>query len=254
MALPLLALLLFAGDPPAADAPVSPARPVAASRAADADPDAEDPYPAGAPRDDFGMVAWCDGVLAGHMDLAERVQAVLPLDPETQKIGAAYLDGFEKALAVSKEGKTEKGKSRAEAARAVGWKNWDPARKADKKLASDSYLAWQMPGRCEHAAVRLSGDKDLFRIVPTLAEVEAMGEATPVSSGRATAGDTPTTRDTTAEAPPPPAVTADAIRINTIPDAPGAAASAPPEAPPAQVPAQTPPKKKGWFGWIPGVN
>ena len=146
-----------------------------------------DRIPAGAPKDDFGFVAWCDGVLAGHMDLAERVQSVLPLDPVQQKIGQAYLQAYEKALTGSKEGKTEAGRKRAEAAREIGWKNWGPARKANKQLAADTYLAWQLPGHCEKAAIRLSGDQDLFRMSPTVQEVEAMGEEAPVANAQAAA-------------------------------------------------------------------
>ena len=182
MPLALFALLLAVAEPPAVTAEPAPAQTqvqVAETLA--------DRIPAGAPKDDFGFVAWCDGVLSGHMDLAERVQSLLPLDPVQQKIGQAYLQAYEKALSDSKEGKTEAGRKRAEAARQIGWNNWGPARKANKQLAADTYLAWQLPGHCEKAALRLSGDEDLFRMSPTVQEVEAMGEETPVANGQATA-------------------------------------------------------------------
>ena len=208
MPLALFALLLAAVEPQAATAAPSPAQAQAQEALADR-------IPAGAPKDDFGFVAWCDGVLSGHMDLAERVRSVLPLDPVQQKIGRAYLDAYEKALSVSKEGRTEAGRKRAEAARQVGWKNWDKARKADKQLAADTYLAWQLPGHCEKAAIRLSGDEDLFRMSPTVQEVEAMGEASPVANAQAAdaaAGEAPTV------GPAPAAGAGDDLKIKTLPD------------------------------------
>ncbi|MBC6980561.1 hypothetical protein [Caulobacter sp. 17J80-11] len=171
MAATLLALALLFADPAAAtsDAPVS-------TRAADAAPPspAADILPQGAPADDFGFVAWCYGVLSGHMDLAERVQDKLPLDEAQTKIGRAYLAGYETALDAAPEGKTEAGRKRAMAEREDGWKKWDEARKVDHQLAADSYLAWQLPPRCEHAAQRLAGRKDIFRLN---ASVEHGGEA-----------------------------------------------------------------------------
>lgn len=159
MAATLLALALLLADPASADAPVS-------TRAADAalpNP-AADLLPQGAPEDDFGFVAWCHGVLSGHMDLAVRVQDKLPLDEAQTKIGKAYLAGYETALDAAPEGKTEAGRKRAVAAREDGWSKWEPARAVDHQLAADSYLAWQLPARCEHAAQRLAGRKDLFRL------------------------------------------------------------------------------------------
>jgi hypothetical protein len=206
----LFALLLAAADPSAATAETAPVQTQAEATLADR-------IPAGAPKDDFGFVAWCDGVLAGHMDLAERVASVLPVDPVQQKIGQAYLQAYEKALAGSKEGHTEAGHKRAEAAREVGWKNWEPARKANKQLAADSYLAWQLPGHCEKAAIRLSGDQDLFRMSPTVQEVEAMGEEAPVANAQAAAAKAAAANAAPA-APTPAAATSDDLNIKTIPD------------------------------------
>ena len=182
MPLALLALMLAASEP------------AATSTTPQSEAEMSERLPAGAPKDDYGFVAWCYGVLSGHMDLAQRVQTVLPLDPVQQKVGQSYLAAYDKALADAKEGSTAAGRKRAEAARSIGWKNWDKARAADKQLAADTYLAWQLPGRCEHAAIRLSGDKDLFRMSPTPEEIEAMGTETPVAGAQAAAiaaGDAP---------------------------------------------------------------
>jgi hypothetical protein len=175
MAFPLLALLLLAAEP-ASTAPVSAG--AAPLPAADAPVD-KDYLPKGAPADDYGFVAWCGGVLSGHMDIAERVKDVLPLDDAQQTIGKAYLRAYDKALAASKDGKTAEGKARAAAMRKVGWDNWNQARAADKQLAADTYLAWQLPGRCEHAAARLSGDPDLFKKAFSPAELDAVRAEAP---------------------------------------------------------------------------
>ena len=213
----LFALFLAAAQPSAAAAETAPGQSQTVETLADR-------IPAGAPKDDYGFVAWCDGVLSGHMDLAERLKTVLPLDPVQQKIGRAYLQAYERALAGSKEGKTEAGRKRAEAARQIGWKNWEPARKAKKELAADTYLAWQLPGHCEKAAIQLSGDKDLFRMSPTVDEVQAMGEEAPVANAQASAAataDAATADGASAEAKPVEA-TADDLKIKTLPDQPAA--------------------------------
>lgn len=186
MALSLLALLLLAQDPistaPVSTAPVStapvataPAQPTPAPVAAPSGTPADPDYlPKGAPEDDFAFTAWCHGVLAGHMDLAKKIKDVMPLDPTQEEIGHAYLRGYDRALQHAPESKTEDGKKRAEAARLDGWNRWDAARKADKLVARDTYLAYQLPGRCEHAAERLANDPHLFDRAPSADEVAAM--------------------------------------------------------------------------------
>src|SRR5437899_2266047 len=59
---------------PAAEAPAGPA---------DAAPP-EDPWPAGAPRDDYQLVAWCYGVLRGYLDLHDQVM------PEVTRIETTF--------------------------------------------------------------------------------------------------------------------------------------------------------------------
>src|SRR4051794_2457832 len=46
----------------------------------------EDPFPAGAPTDDYGFMGWCYGALAGHMGLYEQVL------PEVRRIEAQFPD------------------------------------------------------------------------------------------------------------------------------------------------------------------
>jgi hypothetical protein len=169
MALPLVLLALLTGTPPS-DA-VSTTRPEASAPATAPTGSPEDYIPQGAPSDDFAFVAWCHGVLSGHMELAEQVKDILPIDDVQQRIGSAYLRGYEEALAKAPEGKSPEGQKRAEEAQSTGFHNWDQARAADKQLAADTYLGWQLPGRCEHAAVRVSKNPDLFKMAPEAGEI-----------------------------------------------------------------------------------
>ncbi|MFN3230289.1 MAG: hypothetical protein ACK41P_10595, partial [Asticcacaulis sp.] len=120
-----------------------------------------------APADDFGRVAWCHGALSGHMDVAERVQSVLPLSETIQTIGQAYLRGYEAALSTAPAGKTEAGRARAEAQRSAGFAAWDRVRLAKPEPASGAYINWSLPGDCEHAAKRLAGRDDIFQALLT---------------------------------------------------------------------------------------
>ena len=131
--------------------------------------------PDGAPRDDYNFVAWCQGVLEGHMALAEHVQSVLPLDEAQQKIGNAYLRGYEQALQIGKKGRSEAELDAAQAIRHAARANWNTAMGADLQLGADTYLAWQLPGRCEHAAKRVAKRDDIFQMAPGNDDLEAVG-------------------------------------------------------------------------------
>jgi hypothetical protein len=171
MAFPLIALLLFAGQPVVTTARTQAPAPVSAPvSTAGADlserPVDRDTLPQGAPEDDYRFVAWCDGVLAGHMDIAERVKDVLPIDDVQQKIGKSYLRAYVRALDSSPQSKTAEGRQAAETARLDGFNKWEQARNADHKLAAETYLSYQLPPRCEHAALRLSHNPNLFKSTP----------------------------------------------------------------------------------------
>lgn len=113
------------------------------------------PVPAGAPSDDFGLVAWCHGALRGHMELAKVVDEQ---DEELDTIGREYLKTYEQALAAAPQGRTPDGEKVATAAREAGYGSWSAARgSGNKETQRYTYLGWQLPGRCEHAAKRLTG-------------------------------------------------------------------------------------------------
>ena len=163
MALPILLFALFSGQEAVPTA--APDAPAPATQA--------EYTPEGAPKDDYNFTAWCHGVLSGHMALAEHVQSVLPLDEVQQKIGKVYLKGYEEALQVGRKTRSPAELDAADAIRAAARANWNTAMKADLQLGADTYLAWQLPGRCEHAAKRIAGRDDLFRMAPGVEETAA---------------------------------------------------------------------------------
>jgi hypothetical protein len=134
-----------------------------------------------APKDDFLRVAWCHGVLSGNMEMAELVDSVMPVDDQIQTIGLSYLRAYEAALTLSGKGKDEAQHKKAEEVRDYGYNEWAATRTAPTKEAAYAYANWQLPGDCEHAAVRLSGHPNLFAEMATEDELNAIALA--LSSG-----------------------------------------------------------------------
>ncbi len=130
-----------------------------------------------APKDDYQRVAWCHGVLKGDMELAEIVDSVLPVDKDIQAIGQSYLRSYEAALTLSGKGATPATHLLAEKARQTGYDSWSVIREAPIPQAANAYVTWQLPGDCEHAAVRLSGHPNLFAEMSTDAELDATERA-----------------------------------------------------------------------------
>jgi len=134
-----------------------------------------------APNDDFLRVAWCHGVLSGHMELSEIISSVYPEGSEgkaLRTIGTSYLRAYEAALTLSGKGKSDSDHQEAEDIRQFGYNEWAAARDdADLAEAAYAYNSWSLPGDCEHAAVRLSGHPNLFAEMATDDEVDAISAA-----------------------------------------------------------------------------
>ena len=154
---PVFALALMTAEPPAA-APVATA-PKALP---------EEPVPAGAPSDDYGLVSWCTGALTGHMALYQQVKPELDalpdprpketaaLDADQMRAGNEYLALYKKATDAAEKASPRPIAERGAAERQHGNAIWALARgAADKKAAMWTYLSWELPGRCETAAERL---------------------------------------------------------------------------------------------------
>jgi hypothetical protein len=154
---PLFALALMTAETPAS-APVATA-PKALP---------EEPVPAGAPDDDYGLVSWCTGALTGHMALFQQVKPELDtlpdqrpketaaLDADQMRAGNEYLALYKKATDAAEKASPRPIAERGAAMRQRGNAMWETARNAtDKKAAMWTYLSWELPGRCETAAERL---------------------------------------------------------------------------------------------------
>ncbi len=157
----LLSLLLIsaqAGAQPPEDAPMA----VAPAQAPPGAPLPAAPPPPGlegAPADDFGRVAWCHGLLSGHMALARHIESVQPLNAEKQQVGMSYLRTFVEALSAAPEGATPDAQGRAQRLRQTAYDRWKPARAGDVAAAADLYAEFQLPAECNAAATRLAKPK-----------------------------------------------------------------------------------------------
>lgn len=152
----LFALALMAAQP-------STAAPAGAASAV-----AEDPVPAGAPSDDYGLVNWCAGALSGHMVLYHQVKPELDalpdaspketaaLDADQIRAGREYLELYKKAIEAAEKASPRNIADRGLQMRRAGSAIWTAARAtSDGKARMWTWLGWELPGRCETAAERL---------------------------------------------------------------------------------------------------
>jgi hypothetical protein len=154
--------------------PAAPAADNAAITGRNADGSLHSPTLEDAPKEDFLRVAWCHGILSGNMEMAEMVDSIMPIDDQIQTIGVSYLRAYEAALTLSGKGKDAVQHKKAEEVRDYGYNEWAAARAAPTPEAAYAYANWQLPGDCEHAAVRLSGHPNLFAEMATDKEMDAI--------------------------------------------------------------------------------
>lgn len=156
---PAVTVTAPAAAPPA---PAAVAAPVAAPVPAPAEQ-------TGAPLDDYGFVAWCEGALGGHMALYDLVRPQLDemvrkeeagddikenarIDAERMAAGREYLQLYEHALKVADIRTHGRDRARADKARTIGQGIWFAARAAEPNTRMWSWLMWELPARCEIAA------------------------------------------------------------------------------------------------------
>jgi len=191
-----LALALAAQEPaasaPPADAPLATAERVAA-------PAAEAPGPTGAPKDDYGLVGWCYGVLDGYLAQHDRVmpevtriektyrrpgsslQSDLKVYGDLQAQGQIHLKQFNSALQVAEKASLSPLRPRGEAAIAKGRAVWAPAANLPTRTVAQQWMGWTLPQACPVAAERLARNAPLmgaaFDPGPSLPEVPAAATA-----------------------------------------------------------------------------
>ena len=183
----LSALLLALALQAQPEAPASPEPPPAAASPAS---DTSD-IPHGAPKDDYGFVAWCRGALSGHINLYPSVKGELEqlaIDAETMSeskmkteaeiakskaywvkelkhraesdeimlaAGRDYLKLYTEALNAAEAASATNLKTYGEQQRDAGLRLWLAARGADARQRAEVWASWELPARCEHAANRL---------------------------------------------------------------------------------------------------
>jgi hypothetical protein len=160
------AVVLLAGQAHA-EQQQGPSHPTSAPAQATSESSDAAAVPPGAPDDDYGLVAWCEGALSGHMALFPLVKPELDrmeqtgdkakdaeMDAEQLAAGREYLELYARARqAANRRG--DGAPARAEQARRTGEDIWIPVRKAEPKDRMWSWVMWELPARCETAARRL---------------------------------------------------------------------------------------------------
>ncbi len=161
------ALTMLAGQPAIMLAQAAPPPPAVADAAG------EDPFPSGAPIDDYGFMSWCYGALAGHLDLYDRVLPEVkrietefpdnkdPIDKvmasyaAQHDLGKRILEGYGKALDIEEATGKTGGQDRA-AGVTMGRTVWTGSEGADARQLAQVWMSWALPGRCQSTAARLN--------------------------------------------------------------------------------------------------
>lgn len=160
----LFALALLAQDPEA------PAVPETAPPAAEAPPI---PYPAGAPRDPYGLVAWCYGALSAHRGLRDQVMPeVVRIETAFRRPGSSLADDlkayddldtlgaqnlilFGRAMEAAEKASPRPINAHGAEALRRGRGSWSRASDLPPARLAQEWMSWTLPARCETTAVTL---------------------------------------------------------------------------------------------------
>ena len=171
------------------------------------------PYPAGAPRDDYGLVGWCYGALRGYVDLHDQmmpdvteIEKSPPFNPDTtlaQKL-AAYetiqvrakqdMKLFARAMEAAERASLKPINILGSAAVKKGRNAWAAAANMPKRQVAQNWMGWTLPVRCTPTAhaleqrAKLMGktfqvNTDPAELEPAPAPESAPVEATPETTG-----------------------------------------------------------------------
>ena len=154
-------IVLAQADPPPSSAPAA------------APADGEDPFPAGAPTDDYHFMGWCYGALSGHMDLYDKVlpsvRSIEAAFPDSNRTidevmgdytaqhteGDRLLKSWDHSL-TALEAKRKTGRASRAAAVASGREVWKGSETADARQLAQLWMSWGLPGRCMSTGERLA--------------------------------------------------------------------------------------------------
>ena len=166
----LLALTILA------DAPTAAAPPPAPAAQADAEPDDYQDIPSNAPRDDYGLVAWCYGALDEYLSLYEVVKPDLKAidkmfgspvkesEPYAEDIAGERdaLKRFAAAMEAAEKASPQRITDEGVAAIATGRSIWSAAKQEPHRKLADAWLLWGVPKRCETTAASLKSRATLL--------------------------------------------------------------------------------------------
>jgi len=113
------------------------------------------PLPPGVPADDFGFLAYCDGLITGHIQLGETLGE--GADTELLRLGRLERQDFESARIVGAARLPAAQVAAANAAYERAMVRWQPyLNNPDTDQRQEAFdLFFGLPGRCEHAARRV---------------------------------------------------------------------------------------------------
>jgi len=192
-----LVLALFFQAQPAAAAEAVPA-PAPAEAAAPAPQPAEAPWPAGAPRDDYQLVAWCYGALRGYVDLHDTVMPEvtriessfrrpgskleddLKVYADQQRQARVDLKRFQTAMTAAEKASLQPINTLGAAAVAKGHAVWRGGPDVTKARMAEEWMSWTLPARCQTTADQLTARARLMGpAFKVNLEEEAPAPATP---------------------------------------------------------------------------
>lgn len=160
------------------------------------------PYPAGAPRDDYGLVGWCYGALRGYVDLHDQmmpdvtaIEKSPPFNPDTtlaQKL-AAYatiqvrakqdMKLFARAMEAAERASLKPINIIGAAAVKKGHNAWAAAANMPKRQVAQNWMGWTLPVRCTPTAHALEERAKLmgktFQVNTDPAELEPAPQTAP---------------------------------------------------------------------------
>jgi len=195
MSLAFVLALFFADQPAAADAVQAPAPPPAVE--SPAEPVKEDPWPVGAPRDDYQLVAWCYGVLRGYVDLHDKVMPEvtriessfrrpgtkladdLKVYADQQREARADLKRFQSALTAAEKASLRPINAVGAQAVAKGHAVWNAGPEVSKARVAQEWMSWTLPARCQSTARSLEERAKLMGPAFKVNTEEAPAEAAP---------------------------------------------------------------------------
>lgn len=163
---------------------------------------AETPYPAGAPRDDYGLVAYCYGALRGYLDLYDqampevtriestfrnpnrRLEDDLEVYADMRKEGQANLKLFARAMEAAEKASPRPINVIGAAAVQKGRSVWAAAPNLSKARLAQEWMSWSLPVRCTPTAEALEKRAKLLG-----ATFDASAALTPESAQEAPAAE-----------------------------------------------------------------